>query len=365
MQCPHCGYDRPRQGRCPNCGAPAPNAQGSSYSSLRDWRQEPPRGTPSRPLNSPDRSYGGRSASDGGGGRRSSGTNWGSPSQSYPRRDSPGQSYPRRSWDADERALVPTPAATGDLMLHDDRMLPALPTEEEERALGIRRPAFIPATEERKGRRPSRWRVISGIASVLLLCVGISVASGVLLQHNVIPPLSRLLGITKPSSMKVNAPQIPSIYLTPRPILTPGPKTPISNVVTTPTVTQPPNKPYYPGQITALFVTGDNVDVLCNIDQTAKDGDVISIHWIFNQVDLSLPSADTQYKITNNKSGYEALFELKDVQAVGFGQALLYYNNTLAWTVDFAVVTSPVTPTPVPPTATPSAVPTRTPTAKP
>src|SRR5262249_10308647 len=96
---------------------------------------------------------------------------WGSADGSYSRR--PGDSMPRRTPDSygrrgdprgsyarpddyddygmNDRALMPVQGAGGAIMPQlDDRALPALPSEEEERALGIRRPAYIPATEVRK-----------------------------------------------------------------------------------------------------------------------------------------------------------------------------------------------------------------------
>src|SRR5579871_6037072 len=159
MQCVSCGHDRPRAGRCPHCGAPpAPDQGNNSYSSLRGWKDQaqggrsspnasyPRSNTPSYPRsNTPSRPR-----------------SMGGPDQSYARRGGAGQSYPnRRGNDYDEyydidddRALMVAQGQAGALMPSGvERALPALPTEEEERAMGIRRPAFIPATEERRGKR--------------------------------------------------------------------------------------------------------------------------------------------------------------------------------------------------------------------
>ncbi len=349
---------------------------------MRDWREgqgpgvsQPPR---SRPLGNagngpPDRSYSraGNTAPP----RRQSGTDWGAPNQSqarrndpnasYPRRGDPNQSHPRRGWDdPNNQALMVSPQ-DNDLMLPDERALPALPTEEEERAMGIRRPAFIPATEERKGKRPGRWRVISGAASVMLLFVGLCGVSGLLVQRNVFPYFSHLLGIKPPTSLSFSTPTINKAYQQTKTLATPGPtNTPINNVVTTTAVSQDPNKLIQPtGPITPLYIVNDQINLLFNVNQSAKNNDVVSVHWIFNNVDITstLPANKTHFTITNNKSGYEVDFAL-NLPQVGYGEALLYYNSTLAYTVLFAVVAAPSTATPA---ASPTTKPSPTATSHP
>ena len=50
--------------------------------------------------------------------------------------------------------------------------LPGMPqTDEEERAIGIRRPVYIPATGEKRKKKLGTWRVVSGVVSVMLICV--------------------------------------------------------------------------------------------------------------------------------------------------------------------------------------------------
>ena len=58
--------------------------------------------------------------------------------------------------------------------------LPGMPqTDEEERAFGIRRPVYIPATGERK-RKLGTWRVTSGVLSVMLVCIASCALAGLL-----------------------------------------------------------------------------------------------------------------------------------------------------------------------------------------
>jgi hypothetical protein len=98
------------------------------------------------------------------GGRSNSGGNWGGQG---------GWGQPEDDYEEVElgRALVPSRA----VMPPDFNMgavgMPAIPTEEEERLLGIRRPVYIPATENKRRLRVGSWRVVSGILGIIVVCI--------------------------------------------------------------------------------------------------------------------------------------------------------------------------------------------------
>src|SRR6185312_6293324 len=79
--------------------------------------------------------------------------------------------------------------------------LPAMPgipqTDEEERALGIRRPAYIPATTEKLKKKLSSWRVISGVLSVMLACIASCAAAGILGRDRIQAFLGHPVAITQ------------------------------------------------------------------------------------------------------------------------------------------------------------------------
>ncbi len=391
MQCYNCGRERPRTGDCPYCGAPAQNS-GSSYSSMRNWRDQAsssgsrnsrpnpndPRPPISRPVD-PSRS-------------RGSGANWGSPNQSYPRRSDPNQSYPRRNdpnqsyprrgdpnqsysrrdsyddYGADDRALM-VPPDMGGLMPMDDRALPALPTEEEERALGIRRPAFIPATDERKGGKPGRWRVISGVLSIMLLCVAACGVSGFLVRQNLIPQLSKLLGISRPSDVPTPNTVIPTPFVSGAPLVTPVPAahTPIQSDIKSYNLikaSQAGSNIVTPENPTSLFYLGQYIYVVMNLNSNVKAGDKVSAEWFFNTIDItpdlqkSNPQCCSRTVAATGKE-LQVYFSLKPT-TTGGGSVQIKYNGQLAYTILFYVAaSSPATPTPLP--AKPTVAPTKHP----
>jgi|GEM_PF-2787590 len=410
MQCTNCGHERPRAGKCPHCGAPAPVSQNSgSHSSLRGWKDkaqsesppgisQPPRDRPSRPNAADPRnsSFARNPNSSNTPSRpRAGGAEWGPPpSASYPRRpDSnsssmnrpdPNASYPRRqdpagsytsrdNWDDDyngddAHALMVSPGGRGALMSPDDeRALPALPSEDEERAMGIRRPAFIPATEERKGPRAGRWRVISGFASIMLLCTALVLVSSLLVKNNVFPRITSVLGIAKPSPITLPVAAVPTAYRGTAPLVTPVPNAPsiISNIQSSKTFTQTAaGQPTIDG-VTPLFIVNDNVNISFKV-VGAKPNDTFSSLWYLNGQDLtpsllaSKPDCCSQL-IASDKEWY-IHFWMKEISSVGLGKTVILYNGVPVATVLFDVIAPANTPTPVPPTATPG--PAVTPTVK-
>ena len=409
MQCTSCGRDRPRAGKCPHCGAtPTTVSQNNgSYSSLRGWKDQaqgsdpeasqPPRGRPSRPNPNDSRASSNlRSNTPSRPRQDQGGDEWGPPSQSYGRRDDPSQSYARRDdpsqsyarrddpnqsisrrrgeygnvdepYGMDDHALMVPPLGGGALAFPgDERALPALPSEEEERALGIRRPAFIPATEERTGQRAGRWRVLSGVASIMILCVGLCGVAGFFARSNILPTIQSTLGLNTPPGLTPEVAKIPVVYQTPATLATPAPnaQTPISNIKSSKSASDV-NSQLVTGPDAALFIPGDTVYITFKVDG-AKANDNVSIKWYINNLDitdsLKKTSADCCSQSITDTKPIDVIFRLINVPSAGLGKAAVYYNNTLAYTVLFDVVTPAalVTPTVTPPAKTAVPAPTAT-----
>lgn len=400
MRCNNCGQDRPASGSCPNCGAPPPG--GASYSSLRGWRDQSgsPNGSRVSRPNPDDQRPSSRPV-----GNSRSGANWdaqngsyprrgadpnqsmprrGDPNQSYARRDASyprpsqtpsrpnNQSYPRRDdyddyGQGDDRALMVAPSVSAMLPVVDDHALPALPSEDEERALGIRRPAFIPATDERKGTKPGRWRVISGVLSIMLLCVGMCGVTGVLAKNNVIPWLSKILGFAPPNSVSsVPVFVLPQEYMNSTGLITPTPgtKTPISAIGTYRfTKTIPGSDTVTPQDPSAVFAAGDPTYIVMDLNSSVKAGDTISVEWYFGQDSNSAQLTDITNEVKQTKPqccSRQVPSTGRDLQVVfsivppatGFGKGVIIYNKQPAYTVLFADVPPSQLNTPTPsPTA--------------
>jgi hypothetical protein len=371
MLCDQCGSERPRSGLCPECGAPPPG----TYSSMREWKG---RGGPS---DSGRRSRSGSSSSwraetsgrrDQSGGRRGgSGGNW--PQEDYDDQPPAGRSNRRNRRPADnydevdlDRALVP---ARNEMMAQMDGSagMPALPgfpqTDEEERMLGIRRPAFIPATTEKRKRRLSSWRVISGVLSVMLACIASCAAAGILGKDRI----EALWG--RPVKIVTTQPVVDLSGVPLTPVATPGPAAkPLSQVVTA-LHRQGNCNPVDPS---SYFHVNDAVWVFVILKQPAK-GHTISVRWFANETDVNPPSVDkTTLTLGDNNAG--ACFSLQ-YPSPGKGMVKVYWDRpandkgddptdpALMATINFAVL--PVgygTPTPG---AAGTAVPTTAPTATP
>lgn len=261
-----------------------------------------------------------------------------------------------------------SPQMPNTLMVPEEGRFPALPSEEEERALGIRRPAYIPATEQRTGKRPSRWRVISGVMSMVIFVVLLCSGSGFLLARNFWPSISHILGLSTPGPIRTPLATVDPAY-TKGPLITPVPNanTPITGVVTARTISTGADRQQIIAQnASALFDTTGTVNVVITISNQAKINDTVSIKWIFNGVDITsslqtLPNGkDCCAKPITNDKGMVILFSLNSPTS-GNGKAQIYYNNTLAYTALFTVITPANTPTPTatakpgtPPATTPS-----------
>lgn len=345
MECDRCGAMRPRTGRCPNCGAPPPGS-----SSLSQWKN-PSSG-------------------------RGSGAGWGDATGS--RR---GSGVNRRRDDYDEvdleHALVPSthemvPLQTGAGL----PMVPGLPsTDEEERALGIRRPVYIPATEPKRKRRLGSWRVVSGVLSVMLVCIASCGGLAVLGKDRVEALLPGAIQ-TKLTPPTFDFTQVP---LTPA--ATPGPA---AKYVVSATTARTIDDHYQPIDVTSQFTVGNTVHLVVQMrNVSAGETHVITVHWFVNNVDLGLPLVEgkTQETITFTLLSNAVDFQLH-LPAPGVGMAKVYWDRPanatgdsidtkyLAQKITFAI--KPIVPTPgatdtpgtpgsgTPGSATPSAQPTKT-----
>lgn len=359
MECDQCGARRPRTGPCPECGAPPPGAR----SSMRQWRDSARSGE--GPAMGQRRGSGaswGPAGSGGGGRPRGSGASWGAGGHDdwddgagygEPPPARSGNRNPRRpATDYEEvdleRALVPT---RGDLMPMDPGAgVPALPgmptTDEEERALGIRRPAYIPATGEKRTRKLGTWRVVSGVLSVMLVCIASCGLAG-MLGHNV---LASILGGPVASH---GTPTVISTFGVPvTPVSTPGPSQKfVTNAVTT---TYVDTKGVAVGE-TSSFPVGASVYVLVAVRNIPNNqSHTVSVRWFLDGVYLNIPSSNTSKTIDGN---YNVYFSLTYGNP-GVGMAKIYFDRptsdtgdnpadpTLAQTIYFAVVQSTGTTTP-------------------
>ena len=380
MECEQCGARRPRTGPCPECGAPAPGG----YSSMRQWK---------------DQSRTGKGPAVGGG--RGSGANWGGASGA--RTNAPGRGSgtgwragrQEDQWDEGaggydyedyednrpasrsggrnrrpasdyqevdlEQALVP--AYGGDMMASAQGvglpMTPGIPmSDEEERALGIRRPVYIPATGERRKRRLGSWRIISGVASIMLVCVVSCGLAGVF-AHNQISSFFKGPVGSRASTAVVNLAGVPGT-----PIATPGPNKTISHVITAQGVDVGLNAL----NPTSHFLVGQIVYVVVSVRGIPKGQQhIVSIRWFLDGHDVQLPSDQNLKKPVTGDSN---LFFALNYTAPGVGMAKVYLDRPnpdpngdsdtdpyLGATIKFGVLMPQPTATPGSATGTPGKTP--------
>lgn len=385
MECDRCGAPRPLRGPCPECGAPPPGGAGGSYSSMRQWRDTTRTGQGPAAGRGSGASWGpGASGSR----NRGSGAGWGMNSGGRETWDD-GDSYgyevdppPARSGNRNrrrpqpdyeevdlERALVPT---RGDMMPMDPAMMgagvPALPglpgTEEEERALGIRRPVYIPAIGEKRKRKLGTWRVVSGVLSVMLVCVASCGLAGLVGRDRIQQFLGGPQGVLSSPTVFSSA----NVPVTP--VATPGPAARyVQHVVT---ATGVDNNLFAIGP-TSHFTTNSNVYVVISV-RGVSDGKqhTVSIQWYLNTVSLDLHGAETTRSITKDSQVFFAL----SYPSPGVGMAKVFWDKpdsdngasptdpALAGTINF-LVQSPQSGTPAPSgtpgkTVTPSKTPSPT-----
>jgi hypothetical protein len=335
MECDRCGARRPRTGRCPNCGAPPPGG-----SSLRQWKNQ--------------------------GGGRGSGANW----DEWDERDvAPSRGRGRQRGDYDEidleRALVPS--ANQIMPMPQGGNLPALPgyptTEEEERATGIRRPVYIPVTSDKPKRKFGTWRVISGVLSVMLMCIAACGGVAFFGKDRIQTVLPQFIQ-TRLTPVVYDFSQVPVT-----PVSTPGPAA--KNVVYVVTARSVDSN-FAPIDITSHFPVNSQVHLVIQVrNLTAGEQHTVSVRWFVNGIDTQVKAGPgrTSVLVKDNSNVHLAL----QYPTAGLGMAKIYWdrpdNDTsdsandphLAQTIYFAVEQ----PTPTPnvkstPTVSPTGSPTGT-----
>ncbi len=394
MQCDQCGARRSRSGPCPECGAPPPG----TFSSMRQWKGQSRSGEGPAVGGGRGGSGANWGAGASGSGRRGSGADWGSggsgrsggrwdegdgydegyddrpAGRSNPRNASPRRRTPDYEEVDLERALVP---AYNDNLPMDPAMggmggLPAVPglpaTDEEERMLGIRRPVYIPATAEKRKRKLGTWRVLSGVLSVMLVCIASCALAGVFGQKQ----LNFIWG--QPVGSTGNTPYATITGVPVTPVATPGAQAKyISNMVTARGRSSDGN----PTQVTSHFVQGDWVYVVATAHNLPKGAHVISIDWYINGISTDLTgTGQTSLTINTDK---RIVFGLQ-YPMTGLGMAKLFIDRppndkgtdpadpTLADTIYFAVEMPTPAPTVGTGTTTPGSktpLPSPSPTKKP
>lgn len=382
MECDRCGARRPRTGPCPQCGAPAPG----TFSSLRQWRDQPRTGqdpASGRGASGRGGSGAGWGAGSSGSGmrQRGSGAGWrGGDDWGDDAYDEPPMSRSARrrriepEYDEVELGQALVPVQNDMLPMDASGLAPGLPgmpaTEEEERALGIRRPVYIPAVEGKRKRKLGTWRVVSGVLSVMLVCAASCGLAGLLGKNQIAAWTHGLVGtrITPVTFSTANVPVTP--------VATAGPaSTHVKNVVTATAVAND-GRAINP---TSHFLTQKPVYLVGLVTGIPKgEQHTVSVRWFLQGVYLPVDATNSAVTVTKDS---RVRFSL-NIPTPGLGMAKIYYDRpandvgdsptdpSLAQTIYFAVeaptpTANPnTTPTkPASPTGSPSGSPTASPKA--
>jgi hypothetical protein len=369
MQCEVCGARRPPQGPCPNCGAPPPGRGGG-----REWG-------------------GGRSGpGPAARGRGPSGANWGGSGQDWGRQGGSGGGWdyededpgmgrqtgryrrPQSDYaDVDlERALVPSmnlsPAemAAGVPGMPGVPGVPGMPAEEVERLLGVRRPVYIPATGNKRKFRVGSWRVISGVLSIIFVCLA-SCAGASLLGKKYFDEASKVptFGSQTPAIDYSSVPVTPVATMGVQGVNGGGVG---AKYITSVTTSQHVDASYNPVGPTSHFLANNTVYVVVDVRNAPSGQHTVCINWYLNGQYLQL--ADSSKLCTLISSADQNVqFDLSYPQA-GVGMARIYWDRSasdtstgpndpaLAATIVFGVF-EPATPTIAP--RTPTAISNKTP----
>lgn len=380
MECDQCGAYRPRSGPCPECGAPPPG----TFSSLRNWRG-------GSSANNPNASRS-RSSSRGSGGnwggsssRRGSGAQWGGGNDweedEYDEPQAPLRSSARnrrRAPQDDEidlgRALVPNNVDMAPMM-QTGAGVPAIPgfpeSDDEERALGIRRPVYIPATGEKRKKRLSSWRIMSGVLSVMLICVASCALAGFVGRSQIEKIFQKPISVI-PTQVSYDFSKVPVT-----PVATKGPG---ANFIQSATTAHAVDKRYVPVDVTSHFHAGDTVYVVAFVRGLPKDQKhTLTVEWYLGSVKLDLPgTAQTSVVVDGGKNADLNVAFALNYPSPGLGSAKVFWDldkvgkgqstdSSLALTIYFAVDTAVSTATPgkgTPGSSTPGATPASTGTPK-
>lgn len=267
-----------------------------------------------------------------------------------------------------ERALVPT---RGDMMPMDPAAMgagvPALPglpgTDEEERALGIRRPVYIPAIGEKRKKKLGTWRVVSGVLSVMLVCVASCGLAGLLGRDRLTTILGGAQGVLS-TPIVFNTANVPVT-----PVATAGPAARyVTHVISGTGV----DGHGYILNSTSHFNAGGTVYIAISVRGVpAGQKHIVSIRWYLQGVPLDdLPGAQVSESISNSAQVYFALL----YPGPGVGMAKIYWDRpagdngnsaddpALAATIYFFVQPAQ---SGTPGTTTPGTAPTASPTSTP
>jgi hypothetical protein len=237
-------------------------------------------------------------------------------------------------------------------------------TEEEERALGIRHPVYIPATTEKRVR-PGTWRIVSGVLSVLLFCVASCGLAGFLGRDKIGSLLSPAIK-THLTPQTFDYSQVPAT-----PTSSPGPAAKYLKVATTARAEDAQHNPVGP---TTHFNVLQDIHLLAFVRGVPKGQQhTVWVRWYLNGVDVGFGRKKGQTVATVN-GGDTNVFFTNNYPAPGIGMAKLYWDipdsdsgdapndQYLAQTVIFGVYATTPTPTS---TSHPSGTPTGTPTGTP
>jgi hypothetical protein len=262
-----------------------------------------------------------------------------------------------------ERALVPSmsmmPAGAPGLP-----GMPGVPTEHDERLLGIRRPVYIPVTEKKRRRVPS-WRVITGILSIMLMCVA-SCGLATVFGPKYLSSVWGVAGV----DITPAPPNYLNVPLTP--VATPGAG---AKYIVSVTTAKRLDSSYHPVDIASFFYEGQTIYVVAQVRNAPTGAHKVCVHWFVNGLDPQLGPNAQLCQATNGKPDLTAFFSISFLQT-GYGTAQIYWDPpdsekytykpasdpALAQTIYFGVLV-PGAPTPKPPTPTP--VPTATPKVTP
>ncbi len=288
MLCDRCGAERRPSGPCPRCGAPPPGSAGRPYGNRAQG------GDAYRP-----------------GQQRGSGA---------------GRSSARNQRRGDyqeidlERALVPTPQNVAPINVGS--ALPAIPglpqTEEEERALGIRRPVYIPVTDEHRKRRISSFRVLSGVLSLMVICIASCTGLAFLGKTK----LETLVGPRISTSQQNPTPFINFTQVPGTPAATPGAA---AKYVTSATTARNVDNNFAPVDITSKFTVNSMVYVVLSVRNVPKGTQhTLSVRWFLNTLDVQLPpSALIKKDIVQDSNAYFAL----QYPQPGLGMVKVYWDR--------------------------------------
>jgi hypothetical protein len=187
-------------------------------------------------------------------------------------------------------------------------------TDEEERAIGIRRPVFVPATGEKRKKKLGTWRVVSGVMSVMLICVA-SCGVATLFGHNMVSNLLSRPIVIFPTPARYSTANVPVT-----PIATAGPQQKyVYDIVTSYGVT--PDG--LPADQTSHFPVGAVVDVVCWVHGISKgQSHTVSIHWFLDGEDVLPTNGHVSRSVTSDQIVYFAL----TYPEVGLGMAKIFLD---------------------------------------